>query len=153
MPPVPRKVAALLGLAYVGFVAVVASRSEPVDRGRDGTIERVLDRLHGWGVPTSFDYDALEVAANVGYFVPVGLLLVLALPRSRWWVALLVGVGLSVASELGQALLLPERVSSVTDLLANSLGTVLGVGLALAARPRTSSPVAVEAPCRSREVV
>ena len=70
-------------------------------------------------------YARIEFAANVMLFVPFGWCAALGWRR---WHALVIpaGILISVAIEAGQGLLLAERTSSVLDVVANTLGTVVG---------------------------
>ena len=70
--------------------------------------------------------------ANVAIVVPVGFLGALAFPRLRWqdWAAYAF-VG-ALAIELTQGVLLPDRQMSATDVVANTVGALLG---ALVASP------------------
>lgn len=72
----------------------------------------------------------LEAGANVLLFVPAGWLAGSLLPRGKRWLGLIGGVMVSSGVELTQAVLLPGRVPSPRDILANSLGVALGVLLA-----------------------
>lgn len=74
-------------------------------------------------------FGMLEFAANVLLFVPVGVCAVFLFGLRRWWLAVIVGVFLSVAIEAAQ-LVLPGT-PSVRDIISNSMGTVIGVLLAL----------------------
>lgn len=78
-----------------------------------------------------------DVVANVLGYLPLGLLLVLALSRDRRWplaaaavAALVLGAGLSLVLELLQNFL-PRRVPSALDWACNSAGTAIGIALAL----------------------
>ncbi|OEI69053.1 hypothetical protein Cus16_0882 [Curtobacterium sp. ER1/6] len=85
-----------------------------------------LQRLpHG----TWFSYDRVEFLANIGMFVPVGMLAALWLPRRWWLLGAVVAVGLSVGIEVAQALYLPYRVADPRDVLSNGLGGLLGATL------------------------
>ena len=76
----------------------------------------------------------VEFVANVALFVPIGIAFGLALP-TRWWLAMLLsGPVLSAAIEVAQRELLSERYASVADVVANTVGATLGVGVALAVR-------------------
>ncbi|QCR43024.1 VanZ family protein [Curtobacterium sp. SGAir0471] len=76
-----------------------------------------------------FTYDRVEFLANIGMFVPVGMIAALWLPR-RWWLAgAVVAVVLSVGIELAQARFLPYRVADPRDVLSNGLGGLLGATL------------------------
>lgn len=72
----------------------------------------------------------LEVLANVALFVPVGLLLSFALPRLRLWQVVLTGGLMSVVIEGVQGLM-PSRVPALSDVIANTSGTLIGGALAL----------------------
>jgi glycopeptide antibiotics resistance protein len=73
-------------------------------------------------------YDLLEFTANIAMFLPVGLLFLLLAGRRHWWLALAGGVVLSGVIEFTQ-LFLPARFSDLRDILANSLGALLGVAI------------------------
>lgn len=123
-----RPAAAALAI-YGALVAIIGFFPTPVDRDATPLIRTVLAKLHGHGVPEWFDYHFVEFAANIGLFVPFGVLAVFATGR-RWVVlAVLAGAGASVVIELGQAWLLPERFPSALDVLANTIGTIIGVAI------------------------
>lgn len=69
----------------------------------------------------------LEIAANVVVFMPLGALSAWLLPRGRRWLGIVAGVLVSCAAELIQATMLPDRVASWRDVLANSLGVIAGL--------------------------
>ena len=102
--------------------------------------ENPLDvMLRGW--PATIDRFVLrDVALNVLLYIPLGFAAVLAAGRrsSRMAAAaaaLLLGVGLSTTMEVAQVYV-PGRVSSLLDVLTNSIGTAAGVGLGLALQHR-----------------
>ncbi|MFJ3384350.1 MULTISPECIES: VanZ family protein [unclassified Curtobacterium] len=139
-----RRVATWLMVLYGLAVLVVGFTGSPVDAGAHPRIVWALAAAHGLGVPDWFGYGALEFTANVLFFVPLGLLLVLMLGGRRWWVGAMAGLLVSVAIETGQALFLPARYASVDDVLANTSGAVIGalIGIVLlerVARPRSGS--------------
>jgi VanZ family protein len=70
-----------------------------------------------------------DVFLNILLFVPIGICAPFGF-RGRWRFvfAILLGCGLSFFVEYLQGWL-PSRVSSVSDLMSNTLGTMLGVGL------------------------
>ncbi|WDH79460.1 VanZ family protein [Microbacterium esteraromaticum] len=70
-------------------------------------------------------YTLFEFVANIALFVPLGLLLVAAWPRNNAWVVLLVGYAASATIELVQTVL-PSRYPTLSDLVANTLGTAIG---------------------------
>lgn len=69
----------------------------------------------------------VEAGANIVIFIPVGLLLAVA--TGRMWFGTVTGLIVSASAELAQ-LVIPTRVTSIRDILANALGTVIGVGVA-----------------------
>ena len=119
---------------YVAVVLVVAFYPTPVDQSIRGLLDRVLDKLHEKGVPEFVDYGIVEFLANVGLFVPIGLLVAIAVPRGMWWITILAGPLFSVSIELLQGALLPDRFATVGDIVANSLGCLIGAILGLMLR-------------------
>lgn len=71
----------------------------------------------------------VEAVANALLFVPVGALAALALRGRGPVLPVLLGAGASVLVELAQTAL-PGRVPDPVDVVANTVGTALGVGLA-----------------------
>ncbi|MET4704824.1 VanZ family protein [Frigoribacterium sp. UYMn621] len=132
-----RRLLALIGVAYVAACLVIGFWPSPVDRPVDDSLARVLAYLHSVGVPDVVDYSFVERAANVLLFVPLGALVAAQLSRRHWWIALGTCIALSGVIELGQALLLPARYASWIDLLANSVGGAIGVGITMLLRRRT----------------
>jgi glycopeptide antibiotics resistance protein len=69
-----------------------------------------------------------ELLGNVLLFAPLGFLLPLLLPAvRRWWQALAVGAGVSLAIELYQLTWPGVRKADVNDVLMNALGALLGL--------------------------
>jgi glycopeptide antibiotics resistance protein len=68
-----------------------------------------------------------EALANVLMFIPIGLLLPLALPRAYLSALLLLAVAGSLAIETTQYLALPDRVPSLLDVVMNSVGAAAGL--------------------------
>lgn len=68
-----------------------------------------------------------EFTANILLFVPLGLLLRLAVPRATWLGAAVLGSAVSVVIEVLQVS--TPRVSDPRDLLANTLGALIGAVL------------------------
>ncbi len=112
-------------LIYAIALVLIAFWPTPVDAQAGPWLTKAIGWLHELGVPQWFGYGEIEFAANIVYFMPLGLL-------AAWWLrrpglALLVGLAVSVMIEAGQLLLLPDRVPSVRDLVANTLGALTGV--------------------------
>ena len=115
-----RRIIAVALAVYLVFVGVVTLDPSPPDPAGNDFVRRLLEL-----VPIS--YDALEFTANIGMFVPVGAL-VAALSR-HWWIAVVVGIALTCGIEFVQQFL-PARYPEARDLLSNSLGTLIGAGVA-----------------------
>jgi len=71
----------------------------------------------------------LENFLNVILFIPLGLLLWCVMKRKKWWEASAVGCVLSLCIEIAQ-LIMKRGFSELDDVIHNSLGTIIGYGLA-----------------------
>ena len=120
----------VLGITAVYAVVLlyVAFWPTPVDRPVDGTLNSVLGHLHGWGAPSWVDYGFVQFTANVVLFAPLALILD-SIWRTPPWRIFLFGVGASATIELLQLLLSPQRFATLNDVLANSLGTLVGIAI------------------------
>ena len=86
-----------------------------------------------------------EVAANVALFVPFGLYLGLLAPTWSWWKSAAVVAGASLALEVAQSVL-AVGAPDVSDVVANTAGSLVGIGaLALARRWNPSRTLTVMA--------
>lgn len=120
-------------VVYLAAVAVVTLRPAGPDDASLGLVRRFVAWLAELGVPVTFL--GLEAVANVVMFVPFGVL-VGALLRRPWWVVVLLGCATSVLIETVQRWL-PTRYPTVQDVVMNTLGAAVGVGvLALVLRER-----------------
>ena len=113
------------------LMAVVTLSPHRVDAGHGQEILRFLELLHRHGVPAWFGYRKLEFTANIALVIPLGFFLGLALPAEHRWTGYLLFPTFSAAIELSQKVLLPERVASVSDVAANSLGAWAGLTVAV----------------------
>ena len=129
-----RRLLALAGVAYVAGCLVIGFWPSRVDAPVDDSLGRVLAYLHSIGIPDVVDYRFIERGANVLLFVPLGALAAAQLSRRHWWIALVACIALSGFIELGQALLLPGRYASWSDILTNSVGAAIGVGITMLLR-------------------
>ena len=132
-----RAVLPIVIAVYLLAVAGITLDPAPGDPAGNPLLRELLRAVSavpglGW-----VDYDVAEFSANVLLFVPMGVLFVLLLGAWRWWLAVAIGVVATLVIEFVQ-LFLPERVSDPRDLLANTLGTVLGVALVALVRRRRS---------------
>jgi glycopeptide antibiotics resistance protein len=141
-----RVVVLVIAAALLVGVLVIGLLPNRVDGGVERPIRAFIDTLQAAGAPGWVNYDLVDFLANILFFVPIGLLGAVLLPRRLWWLAMPVGLLLSAALELGQAAFLPQRFASWTDVLANTLGAVLGalIGAAMrqAAARRRARPAA-----------
>lgn len=89
------------------------------------------------GISLSTSYTVFEFLANIALFVPFGLLVAAAWPRTNAWWIILLGFSASATIELVQTLL-PSRYPTLSDVIANTLGAIIGCCAArlFAPRPR-----------------
>src|SRR5699024_12106894 len=119
-------------ILYTIFIGLVTLSPQQMDTGPGSFIAELLDVLASHRVTAWIDYDILEKLANVGMFIPFGLLVALQFGRSRWWVGWVAGIAFTCLIEGTQATLLsPTRFATVSDLVTNSLGAGIGAVLGL----------------------
>ena len=123
-------VLSLLTGGYLAFVAWLTLTPQVDAAGRIAIIYRVLDALHRRGHLLSIDDNQLEFLANIALFVPVGMFLLLLFGTRLWWVALAASFAMTTFIEIAQRSI-PGRVPDERDLMANGLGAVIGVLIAL----------------------
>ena len=122
-----RRILAIALAVYLLFVGWVTLNPAPPDPARNELLLQLLKVL-----PIS--YDALEFTANIGMFVPIGALI--AILSRHWWIGVVAGLALTCGIEFTQQFL-PARFPDVRDIVANSLGALIGVaGVALFRRKR-----------------
>jgi glycopeptide antibiotics resistance protein len=112
-------------VAFVGWVTLTPQPKVPDPNSFEQQLIRIIlavPPFHWLG------YSALEFTANIGMFIPVGVLLALLLPTRRWWVPVLIGLGMTVTIETAQ-LFIPGRFSDLRDVVANTAGTAIGVAI------------------------
>jgi glycopeptide antibiotics resistance protein len=134
-----RRALQAITVGYLGVVGWITLGPQPLDKRGVGILRSVLGVLAQFDLTRWITYDLVEFTANIAMFVPVGLLFLLLVGRRRWWLALGGGVALTCAIEFTQ-LFLPGRFSDVRDIVANSLGALLGVIVGLILR-RVSTAV------------
>jgi VanZ family protein len=121
-----RTVTAGLCAAWVLAVALIVLWPTPVDRAGGPFLQRALAYLYAHGLPPSVTYSSVEFLSNVLMFAPLGLFWFILAPRGWRWAGPLAGMVLSLLIEGTQALLLPQRVATPEDVLANTIGAVGG---------------------------
>ena len=94
------------------------------------------------GVSLSTSYTVFEFGANIALFIPFGLLIAAAWPRTNAWWIILLGFSASAAIELVQTLL-PSRYPTLSDVIANTLGAIIGCCVVRLFAPRPRSRAAV----------
>jgi glycopeptide antibiotics resistance protein len=115
---------------YLGVVGWITLGPQPLDDHADSLVWRLLGFFSRYASTDWITYSFLEFWSNVLMFIPVGLFFLLLLGRRRWWLAIGLGVLLTLGIEFVQQYL-PDRVSDPRDILANSLGALVGVVAAL----------------------
>ncbi len=123
-------IAVALLLVCLVVVLCVTMSPTPINLGREDAIRKLLTVLHDNGVPEWFGYSKLEFTANIAMFIPLGLLIGLALPRGLGWLGLVLPPAFSACIELTQALVLSQRTATIEDVIANSLGGWIGLAAA-----------------------
>ncbi|WP_244931164.1 VanZ family protein [Nocardioides sp. W7] len=84
-------------------------------------------------------YEVADAVMNICVFVPLGVLLALALPRWTWWRVLAAAAMFSLGIELSQYvtahLLGGGHIADINDFVFNVVGAALGCGLLSALTP------------------
>lgn len=122
----------VLSLATFAYLALLAwatltPQSAPATTSLLWRLARFFGRFE---VTQWLTFSTIEFLANIALFVPLGLFFVLLLGRSRWWLAILIGVAMTFTIEYAQQFI-GGRISDPRDLVSNSIGTVIGTVLAL----------------------
>lgn len=117
---------ALLGYSLLLAVALLAPRS-----GTQSSMAHIvvdLGRALGFRPETATQARA-EFLCNVLILAPVAMLGSLIWPRTTWrdWTAF--GFLIAGAVELTQGLVLPDRTASFADIVANTLGCLIGASV------------------------
>ena len=124
----------LLTLLYLGFVGLVTLTPGSGQPDYAELARRVLARLERYPdlepLTSRLSVERIEFLANIGLFVPLGVFLLLLVGTRLWLVALAAGIVLTSMIESVQRQI-PGRVPDPRDVAANSLGTFVGIALAL----------------------
>lgn len=131
--PVVRPVPA--ALAVVMLLALLIVVAWPNAWAINRAVVRLYYLGHQAGVPRVVTPDHWAAALNVALFVPATALVLLALPRLRWWwvlgTAILGSVAIEVAQGMGST-----REGSLSDVVTNTLGAAIGCLLVVQGRTR-----------------
>lgn len=118
---------------YAVFLAVVLL--SPSSGAQSTSVSWFADVLRAFGTPDSMvTAGRAEFVANALILMPVSALGSLVLPTTGWrdWTAWAFVIASGV--ELAQGLLLPARSATMIDIVANTLGGLLGAAVVLALR-------------------
>lgn len=110
-------------IAYL--LAVILVLVLPV--GYSAIVLAIADWLRAVAGISSFGAGWIEFGANILMFAPLGFLLTLLFRRPLYGV--LLALALSVGAEIAQ-IVIPSRVPTFRDILANALGAAIGAALA-----------------------
>jgi glycopeptide antibiotics resistance protein len=123
-------VSAVLLVTFGLVVAIITFWPGPPAPDGQRALKHFLLQAYNRGLPRLISFDRIEFSANVLMFMPIGFFGALALARVRWLI-LPAAVCASAVIEIVQAVRMPERVGTPNDVIANSLGALLGYLLAL----------------------
>ena len=130
-----RRILAAALAVYTAFVLVVTlSPRMPGTSFAAGFVNSVLGWFHDRGLLVGMEYLDVEFLANIGMFIPLGVLTALLLRGRARWALLLIGTAFSGFIEAYQGLFLPGRYSEWRDVLSNSTGFLIGAGVTLVIR-------------------
>ncbi len=125
--------------AFVAYLVVLLYLVLSPQPDAPGTaITGVVDLLRSVGFPRVTP-SQVEVGLNVVLFVPLGLLGSLLWRRVPWWAWAGVGLALTGAIEGFQGAFLASRVASWSDVVANTLGALVGAGTVAFVRREASA--------------
>lgn len=112
---------------YIAALLVVVLLPADDARHVTGFVSVIADFLSTCGIPRQPAEVAVEFLSNIVLFVPWGFFRrLLTRPALPGWALVLSGAALSTGIELFQ-LIIPGRVTAVSDVIANTLGTLAGV--------------------------
>lgn len=124
-----RTPAVVAGFHYTALVLLVTLGPVPQRLEGSQSARGVLAWREWFDPATWTTGSTLEFGANVLLFAPWGALAVLIVGARRWWLGILAGLALTTLIEIAQ--IPTARISDPRDLVANLVGTVLGVLLAV----------------------
>ena len=131
-----RRTTIVLLVIYLIVLVLASLWPTPVDGG--GFIwyltSKVLQFTQGISWLNSLQYNQLEAIANALLYLPLGVFLVVLLPKLRIWWLLPIPVLVSVLAEASQRFFLPARYSTLDDVYHNALGGVIGVVISVSIR-------------------
>src|SRR5690554_3704091 len=123
-------VLAVITACYLVLLGWLTLGPQPLDSNGRGLLHRLIRFISGDNTLDWITFALVEFTANIILFIPVGVLFTLMLGWRRWWLALILGVALTVSIEVAQ-LVLPDRVTDPRDVVSNSIGSTIGVAIVL----------------------
>jgi glycopeptide antibiotics resistance protein len=124
-----RRVIVVVLVIYLVLLAIALLA--PTNTDQSSMVMWLIHQLLHTGASTHVvTFSRMEFVMNVAIFVPAAFLAALLWPRWNWrdWTA--VGFVVSGCVELTQALLLPHRDGSFSDVVSNTLGALIGALIA-----------------------
>ncbi|ERI36194.2 teicoplanin resistance protein VanZ [Arthrobacter sp. AK-YN10] len=120
---------AAFGVYLVALALVVFLPSKEAS-----TVTGFVGVIAGWlaalGLPFKEAAVGVEFVSNIVMFVPFGLLTTFLWPDGwNWWRMLLLGAATSTFIEVTQ-LIIPGRVTALSDVIANTAGGLIGAAVA-----------------------
>jgi glycopeptide antibiotics resistance protein len=133
-----RRAAVFVGVVYV--VAVLFIVLWPSASYAKSSVSRITEVVHALGGPSWITTGMVEFATNIALFVPLSFLGAIILDRwgLTFWFA--TGFLATAGIELFQLVVLSARSASVVDMVANTLGAVIGAVLVRLCAPTPVSP-------------
>ena len=136
----------MVAAIYALALSLVGMWPHPVDEDVDVAgfppVHWTTDAL---GLTPVQGYEVVQFAANILLFVPFGALVLLMWHRAGVVHATVAGAAAAALIELLQFLARPERLASVQDVVANTLGAAVGAGVVWVVRRRQAIPPAGDA--------
>jgi glycopeptide antibiotics resistance protein len=126
-----RPVLTLLAVPYLGTLAVLTLTPSASGDRAFSLLGRLVAIIQGYERTDWVGYSLVEFVANTVVFLPLGLLVVLLIGRRHWLVAIAAGLLASCWIELAQGIWIGDRVADARDIASNTIGTALGVAIAL----------------------
>lgn len=120
-------------LTYLLAVCAFTLGPQPLNADASSALGHALQD----GAPRWLTYASLELIANVAMFVPLGIGMMLLCRAERYLVPVGIGLAISASIEIIQHLL-PDRVPDIWDVMANTLGAMVGIIVVRAGRLNTS---------------
>ena len=126
--------ARILLAVYSALLAIALF--SPSSEHQSSAVAHLGSVLSSMGMPSRLvTYPRLEVVMNAAIIAPVTFLGSLSFPSWSWrdWTA--AGFLVAVVVELAQGLLLPDREATFSDIVANTMGALVGALVVALVRP------------------